>query len=143
MQRLKTKSQFQALRAQPATAKTPHFALHLIEIGAIVATAMPEEQAGEKRTSLRLLSGRQNGPLIGALIPKRWAKRAVTRNAIRRQIYQVAEKTMANRGGQAVLVRLRASLSGDEFESACSNHLKRFVRKELETLMMAMHGEES
>ena len=89
------------------------------------------------------MSGRQNGPLIGALIPKRWAKRAVTRNAIRRQIYQVAQKTLANRGGQAVLVRLRASLSGDEFESACSNHLKRFVRKELETLMMAMHGEES
>jgi RNase P protein component len=31
-------------------------------------------------------------PWIGALIPKRWAKRAVTRNAIKRQIYTVSQQ---------------------------------------------------
>jgi len=75
-----------------------------------------------------------DGVWMGAMVPKRWARRAVTRNAIKRQIYAVSAR-FADRLPQAAhVVRLRATFDRKQFISASSDPLKLAVRQELEQL---------
>ena len=71
---------------------------------------------------------------MGAMVPKRWAKRAVTRNAIKRQIYAVSAQFEPHLGVAAHVVRLRAGFDRAEFVSATSERLKSAVRAELLSL---------
>ena len=120
VQRLKSRQQFQAVMSGAPVAKTPHFALH--------------------RAALDTASGNVSlfpvaDAWVGVLLPKRWARRAVTRNAIRRQIYELA-RAQADRLPQAAwVVRLRSEFSRKQFVSASSDPLKRAVRAELEQLL--------
>lgn len=116
MHRLKTRPQFQATMAAGTMARTAHFALHSLALEA----AHP------------LFSHQQ--ACMGALVPKRWARRAVTRNLIRRQIYAVAEQQAPSLPPAAYVVRLRTAFDRGQFVSAASNALKRAVRAELELL---------
>ncbi len=68
---------------------------------------------------------------LGAMVPKRWAKRAVTRNAIKRQIYSVSSEAKFDLPGAAHVVRLRAAFDRKQFVSASSDQLKTQVRSEL------------
>ncbi|MDO9131450.1 ribonuclease P protein component [Hydrogenophaga sp.] len=119
-QRLRSRPQFQAVMAGAPVAKTPHFALHC------VALDVPVE-------------GKPLFPVadawLGVLLPKRWARRAVTRNAIRRQIYEVARHRSAPLPQAAWVVRLRSEFSRKLFVSATSDALKLAVRLELEQLL--------
>ena len=72
---------------------------------------------------------------IGAMTPKRWARRAVTRNLMRRQIYAVFGQSPAALPAGAHLIRLRASFDVAQFPSAASPALRRAVRSELLTLL--------
>lgn len=74
------------------------------------------------------------GIMIGALVPKRWARRAVTRNLIKRQIYSVATLFASELPMAAHVVRLRSAFDRAHFRSASSEPLKRSVRAELEQL---------
>ncbi len=65
------------------------------------------------------------------MVPKRWAKRAVTRNAIKRQIYTVSLELEATLVARAHVVRLRTAFDRTQFVSATSDVLKRAVRAEL------------
>jgi ribonuclease P protein component len=121
MQRLRSRQQFQAVMAGPPVAKTPHFALHGVPLDAVH-------------------DGRPLFPVVdtwvGVLLPKRWARRAVTRNTIRRQIYETARQR-AQAGllpKAALVVRLRAAFDRRVFVSATSRALKCAVRAELEQL---------
>ena len=69
--------------------------------------------------------------LIGAVVPKRWAKRAVTRNGIKRQIYTVSATFEPRLPVAAHVVRLRADFARKQFPSAWSDALKAAVRGEL------------
>ena len=71
---------------------------------------------------------------VGALIPKRWAKRAATRNAIKRQIYTVSQAFATTLPAAAHVVRLRAAFDRARFVSASSDALKQEVRGELQEL---------
>ena len=71
---------------------------------------------------------------VGAMVPKRWARRAVTRNTIKRQIYQVSATFEPRLAAAAHVVRLRATFDRSQFISATSDVLKRAVRAELEQL---------
>lgn len=73
-------------------------------------------------------------PAIGAVVPKRWAKRAVTRNGIRRQVYTVGEAFASRLPAAAHVVRLRSEFARAEFPSAWSQALKASVRGELHKL---------
>lgn len=122
MQRLKTRPQFQAVLAGGLIAKTNHFALHRLDFAtsalAPVTSLFPATDTW-----------------IGAMAPKRWAKRAVTRNAIKRQIYTVCASLKPTLPQAAFLVRLRREFSRQEFVSASSAMLKDAVRTELLALM--------
>ena len=65
------------------------------------------------------------------MAPKRWARRAVTRNAIKRQIYTVAAALEPQWQVAAYVVRLRATFDRKHFVSASSDAMKAAVRAEL------------
>lgn len=65
------------------------------------------------------------------MVPKRWARRAVTRNTIKRQIYAVGALFEARLPQAAHVVRLRTAFDRKQFVSASSDQLKRAVRAEL------------
>jgi len=73
----------------------------------------------------------QRGVWLGAMVPKRWAKRAVTRNAIKRQIYQLSAELLPAWPERALLVRQRSAFDRARFVSATSDALKVAVRAEL------------
>ena len=75
-----------------------------------------------------------DGVWIGAMVPKRWARRAVTRNAIKRQIYTVAQDHVDCLSVAAHVVRLRVGFDRQQFPSATSVALKQAVRAELQAL---------
>jgi len=72
---------------------------------------------------------------LGAMVPKRWAKRAVTRNAIKRQIYTVSADFSPRIPDAGWVVRLRRDFSRKEFVSASSEALKQLVRSEVQALL--------
>ena len=120
MHRLKTRSQFQAVLAGSTLARTAHFALHgcaLEQAPAVNGIAVPLFP--------------ETGAWLGAMVPKRWAKRAVTRNAIKRQIYHVSIEFEPTLAACAHVVRLRAAFDRKHFVSATSDALKAAVRTEL------------
>ena len=131
MQRLKTRAQFQAVLAGTIVAKTAHFALHRSKLGAKAALI----RDGLPVDSTWLF--RQHATWIGAMVPKRWAKRAVTRNAIKRQIYTVSADFSQFYPPAAFVIRLRSGFSKMEFTSAVSDQLKQAVRTEIQALMQA------
>jgi ribonuclease P protein component len=104
VQRLTKRAQFEAVMAAGIAARTAHFALH----------RMPAPEPG-------------SGPALGVVVPKRWAKRAVTRNTIKRQVYSVSAQ--ASLPAAAYVVRLRTGFAG--FRSATSDALRAAVRAEL------------
>lgn len=77
---------------------------------------------------------------MGAMVPKRWAKRAVTRNAIKRQIYSVSAEVEPLLPEAAHVVRLRAGFDRAKFISATSEALKIAVRQELQQLFAKAGG---
>ena len=125
MQRLKTRPQFQAVLAGSIVAKTTHFALHR---NALDARAVQTPPGGAADAPLLF---KVADMWIGAMVPKRWAKRAVTRNAIKRQIYNVSAEFESALTERAHLVRLRSGFDRAQFVSATSEALKAAVRAEL------------
>lgn len=78
---------------------------------------------------------------LGAMVPKRWAKHAVTRNSIKRQIYKVSSEFETVLPFAAHVVRLRSAFDRASFFSATSVTLKLAVREELRQLFaMATRG---
>lgn len=72
---------------------------------------------------------------LGAVVPKRHAKRSVTRTLLKRQIRSaVTDQATALAGGLWV-VRLRAPFDRSHFVSAASDELKRVARTELQQLL--------
>jgi ribonuclease P protein component len=143
MQRLKTRPQFQAAMAGGTVSRTAHFALHRLVLaptgGAADASATRPAAHAAAPTgpgSLPHTQGPQalfavQGVWLGAMVPKRWARRAVTRNTIKRQIYTVGATFEARLPQAAHVVRLRTAFDRKQFVSATSDQLKQAVRAEL------------
>ncbi len=72
---------------------------------------------------------------LGAVIPKRHARRSVTRSLLKRQIRCVVGDHAAALAGGLWVVRLRAPFDRARFCSAASDELKRVARDELEGLI--------
>ncbi|RQO84174.1 ribonuclease P protein component [Acidovorax sp. FJL06] len=139
MQRLKTRPQFQAAMAGGTVSRTAHFALHRLVLDAAVGSAAANNPASAAPTGPGSLPSTQ-GPQalfavpdvwLGAMVPKRWARRAVTRNTIKRQIYTVGAAFEARLPQAAHVVRLRTAFDRKQFVSATSDQLRQAVRAEL------------
>ncbi len=111
-------------------ARTAHFALHRARLDVTHA-----EPPASERASLPVMAlFPMRAVWMGALVPKRCAKRAVTRNAIKRQIYSVSADFESAFDVAAHLVRLRAGFDRKQFTSATSDLLKAAIRSELQQL---------
>ncbi|GAB3648661.1 ribonuclease P protein component [Ramlibacter alkalitolerans] len=144
MQRLKNRAQYEAAMAGGTVSRTPHFVLHRAPLaassdpsqapasttGATGAGPVSEESRARPRRA-KVLFPVVDDTWMGAVVPKRWAKRAVTRNGIRRQIYDVSESFAARLPAAAHVVRLRTDFARKQFPSAWSEALKSAVRGEL------------
>lgn len=131
MLRLKTRPQYQAALAGKILSKTAHFVLHAC---ALPHTASAQASLGQERAQALFSCV---DIWLGAMVPKRWAKRAATRNLIKRQIYTLsAEHSHAFAQG-AHVVRLRSSFAASSYPSASSDALKLAVRQELLQLFAA------
>ena len=111
--------------------RSAHFVLHRLALDATPPATAPLTGPGSERP--QALFAVQD-TWIGALVPKRWAKRAVTRNAIKRQIYNVSSEFETRLAPSAHVVRLRAGFDRQQFISASSDRLKLAVRTELQQL---------
>ena len=109
MDKLTLRAEFESVMAAGVVARTPHFALH------------QQNSTSASR--------------IGAVVPKRWARKAVTRNLIKRQIYALSQKEWALLPAADRVVRLRKSFDAKCFVSASSVHLRLAVRTELHQLL--------
>jgi ribonuclease P protein component len=128
LQRLKNRPQFQEALAGSILARTAHFALHCV--------ALHARQAQDDRQTLFGV----DDVWLGAMVPKRWAKRAVTRNTIKRQVYAVSLEFESSLSQAAHVVRLRSSFDRQHFVSATSEALKAAVRLELQQLFAKAAG---
>ncbi len=117
--------------------RSPHFVLHRLALDAAAPEAVvPTGPESERPQALFAVQD----TWIGALVPKRWAKRAVTRNAIKRQIYTVSASLSPSLPVAAHVVRLRAGFDRKQFISASSELLKQAVRAELHQLFGRVPG---
>lgn len=115
-------AQFRAVMDAGVVASTPHFVLHALHWEPV------QENLGRPLIA--------SGTHLGALVPKRHAKRAVTRSTIKRQIRAVcAESATHIPANTALVVRLRAVFDRQQFISATSPQLKQAVRGELQELL--------
>lgn len=123
MQHLLHKSQFDAVLGTRSvlskTARSEHFFVHRLQITPEHAALFPAAIAFEA--------------FVGVMSAKRFAKRAVTRNLIKRQIYAITTEFPLTPAAYAV--RLKAPFAKDLFISASSDVLKRAVRAELLALL--------
>ena len=130
MQRLKTRTQFQAVLAGNTIARTAHFALHRAALNTVVAVQgklLPASIQPKVPFPIHAV-------WMGAMVPKRWAKRAVTRNAIKRQIYNLSFLREIEFAPAAHVVRLRSGFNRATYPSAASKALNAAVRAELNQL---------
>ena len=130
MLRLRSRAQFQAVLAGDRLAVSAHFVLHRCQLP---VTSGPAPSGVVKQ----VLLFKPVAVWIGAMVPKRWAKRAVTRNAMKRQIYNVSLQFEDELPAAAYLVRLRAGIDSRQFVSATSVVLRQALRRELHTLFEA------
>lgn len=154
---------FERVLAQPARARSVHFAVHFASGAPSRATgpACPVANASEtKRQKLSTVAGQacqqavEDRPALdpaphpeprfwlGTVVPKRHARRAVTRNLIKRQIRSAAQRHSADARPLAPglwVVRLRAPFDRAAFASAASAALRSAARQEIDALLSRCH----
>lgn len=136
--RLVHSADFQRLLSTPAWSRSTHFAVHHLPVAPSrpkSAAANPDEQ--ELSTSPVNKSPEPVDDLrgrfwLGAVLPKRLARRAVTRNLLRRQIRAALQRHTGVLPGGLWVVRLRAGFARTEFVSAASDALRQAARSELD-----------
>jgi len=74
------------------------------------------------------------------MVPKRHARRAATRNLLKRQIREAFVRHEAAMPRGLWLVRLKRGFPTTEFPSAASRPLAEAVRRELEALLRPLPG---
>ena len=124
LKRIKAWAQFQQLMKNPPVARSKHFVVH-----------RATNPAPAPADVIKPDPSHVNGLCLAALLPKRWAKRAVTRNALRRQIYAAFASQQTQLIPVPHLVRMRAAMDPTLFTSACSDPLKKAVRQEIDQLL--------
>lgn len=124
MLRFRSRAQYQAALTGPTVARTPHFALHFQAL----PVAVPSSAVAAPPVF------HPPAVWVGAMVPKRWARRAVTRSTIKRLIFTVSASFEPRLPQGAHVVRLRAGFDRQRFPSASSDALRTAVRQELSQL---------
>ena len=143
--RLVRSADFERVLRTRSRASSPHFAVHHVA----ESPSMPSKPAS-KRPPAELSTGEvaietlavddlnRTAPQaiwLGAVVPKRHARRSVTRTLLKRQIRAVVAGQVEALAGGLWVVRLRAPFDRARFISAASDELRQVAREELESLI--------
>jgi ribonuclease P protein component len=146
MARLVESADFERVLRSASRASTQHFAVHhLPGHSGTPAPASPRPLKPELSTMVAQIGARpvDDSPLqacarhLGAVVPKRHARRSVTRSLLKRQIYAAGDRHVASLAFGLWIVRLRAPFDRSTFPSAASLALRVAARTELESLFCA------
>lgn len=146
MARLVESTDFERVLRSASRASTPHFAVHhLPDRPKAVVAALQQPAIPELSTIVRQVGARAvddfdfPGPSrhFGVVVPKRHARRSVTRSLLKRQIYAAGDRHAAKLRVGLWVVRLRAPFDRAVFPSAASAALRLAARVELESLFLA------
>ena len=124
MNSLKTWKDFQIVLSGEKSSRTVYFSLHSCE-----------------RHLVDHVNGNQDplkNILFGALVPKRCAKRAVTRNSIKRQIRSIVSQHTMLSNDKAYVIRLHKEIKSTHTKSADSDVIKEIIRNDLIVLFEKM-----
>lgn len=148
--RLLQTSDFEKVLARPAIQSSRHFALHALRSGP-AQFQHPQARtadnnlstAGAHKASLAVDRFESAGPdkvthgpshWLGLVVPKRYARRAVTRTLLKRQIREGVDRHVESLPTGLLVVRLRSHFDNRVYPSATSTALRDEVRAELEQL---------
>lgn len=138
--RIVRSTDFERVLGAPIQARSQHFAVHYLcaepsrgRAATIAAGAakLSTGQAPERGTPVDESPDRC---YLGAVIPKRHARRSVTRNLLKRQIRAAAQAQSGLHAGLWI-VRLRSPFDPARYESASSDALRLAAARELGGLM--------
>lgn len=136
--RLVLSADFQRLLALPASARSAHFAVHHLPTGpgktdgSTIHSSSTELSTDSIPLVTAPVDSSPGGHWLGLVIPKRHARRSVTRNLLRRQIRAVMAERLAELPPGLWLVRLRAPFDRALFVSAASKPLRQAAHQELQ-----------
>lgn len=135
--RLLRSADFQRLLATPMRSRSAHFAVHHVAARPsspskpVVHPSSTDLSTDPAPPLVTPVDKEPDAYWLGAVIPKRHARRAVTRNLLRRQIRAVMADQIERLPAGLWLVRLRAPFAREAFPSADSEALRRVARAEL------------
>ena len=146
MARLLESADFERVLGSRSRASTVHFAVHHLPATTVISIGTSGEPLDGKLSTIRTSSS--EGPVddfaseplrrLGAVVPKRHARRAVTRSLLKRQIYAAGGRHAESLGHGLWIIRLRAPFDRSRFKSAASTALSHVARAELEALFLAV-----
>jgi ribonuclease P protein component len=134
---------FQRVLKVSSKARTLHFAVHHVPaeparrqppVPAPVVLELPTGSAPSGGDVVDNLSA-PSAYWLGTVVPKRLARRAVTRNLVKRQMREALRRHAAALPGGMWLMKLRLGFDPAEFRSAASDALRASVRAELDKLL--------
>jgi ribonuclease P protein component len=137
--RIVRSADFERVLGKPSRARSSHFAVHHVAASPsqpskptrALSTAEGELSTGDaQQLHTAVDEAPPEGCWLGAIVPKRHAKRAVTRSLLKRQIRQAFDGQPQLPPGLWV-VRLRAPFDRKQFPSASSDALRAAARGEL------------
>jgi ribonuclease P protein component len=144
--RLVRPADFERVLAAPQRSRSTHFAVHYLHGVPVPARAQalmtrceplvpglsPELSTGAVADSSLLVDECQHW--LGLVVPKRHARRAVTRNLIKRQLRAAMDRHVGLLPAGQWVVRLRAPFDRAEFLSPASEPLREAARVEIDSL---------
>lgn len=153
--RLVQAADFQRLLATPMRSRSAHFAAHHVGAAPAARCGASGETGGSKLSTdlepachqpvddllARSLEPAAppraiSGHWLGCVVPKRHARRAVTRSLLKRQMRVALQRHAAQLPPGMWLLRLRAGFSRELFRSASSQVLRDAARRELDELLV-------
>lgn len=139
--RLVQAADFQRLLAAPLRQRSAHFAVHHVAgvpsrpAARVASTAHTELSTDCEPSCAEGVDELPGGHWLGCVVPKRHARRSVTRNVLKRQIRAAVSRHEAALPQGLWLVRLRQPFATAQFPSADSPALRAAARAELEQLL--------
>ena len=147
--RLVASADFERVLGTRSRAATEHFAAHHLDARPTRRAGSGPQTAAAKLSTIeepaKPLPVEDSSPAapaqaavwVGAVVPKRHARRAVTRSLLKRQIYAATDRHRDRLAPGLWIVRLRTPFDAARFASAASPALRRAARGELDALLAA------
>jgi ribonuclease P protein component len=132
---------FEKTLAVAPRSRSVHFAAHHFAVAVHTPSATLKSALADKLSTgvapdfLHSVDNLSESHRLGCVLPKRHARRAVTRNLLRRQIRAAVELAGSTLAPGLWVIRLKAPFDRKQFPSAKSTALRDVARAELKLLL--------